>query len=343
MKSALARRYFNLNIRHKDERWRASRFLAPDKGQPRAPIFYGKRTVDELRGSSSGSSGLRSKELKEAQQFLGLLESARVNAFQPVIVTVDEGKVWIYEPTVGPSEYELIPGFSGDPDGILVKGYEVMHLVEPDGVPASNVPLILSSMKVNQAFSRNTFTEIRGGEFDRYSGNIAAVKAVLGETGEDFAVDPLDCLSAVEFETLIAKLFEADGCFVPAYRGGVMKDVDLYVYANGAKANGVIALAGDQLLNVQLKLSAKADQNYLLRWLNSDPRNLLISLDADVSGAAGCCHERWITRHGIRQWLADRPEVGRWLERSLEWLPVGWRAHRAFPTFAQAATECSVP
>lgn len=341
MKSTLPRRYFNLNIRHKDERWRASSFL--DQAQPRAPIFYGKRTVDELRGSPLGASGLRSKELKEAQQFLGLLQAARANGFQPVIVTIDEGRVWIYEPMAGPNEYGLIPAFSGEPDGILVKGYEVRHLVGCGGIPASKVPFILSSMKVNQAFSRNTFTEIHGGESGRYRGNVAAVKAMLKETAEGFAVDPMECLSAVEFETLVAKLFEADGCFVPAYRGGVMKEVDLYVYAKGARANGRVALPGDQALNVQLKLSAKADLNHLKGWLDSDPHNLLISLDNDVPGAGCYRHERWITRQGIRQWLADRPEVGRWLERSLDWLPVQWRAHRASPKSLQAAPECCVP
>ena len=341
MKSALPRRYYNLNIRHKDERWRATSFL--DHAQPRAPVFYGKRTVDELRGSALGASGLRSKELNEAQQFLGLLQSAQANGFQPVIVTIDVGRVWIYEPTAGPNEYGLIPAFSGDPDGILVKGYEVRHLVGRSGLPASKVPLILSSMKVNQAFSRNTFTEIHGGEAGRYRGNVAAVKAMLKETAEGFAVDPLECLSAVEFETLVAKLFEADGCFVPAYRGGVMKEVDLYVYANGATVNRMVAQPGDQALNVQLKLSARVDPKQLVRWLNSDPHNLLISLDDDVPIAANGCRERWITRQGIRQWLADRPEVGRWLERSLDWLPAQWRAHRSSPRSSQAAPECCVP
>ncbi|MGN2248115.1 hypothetical protein ACFWZ3_15650 [Frateuria sp. GZRR35] len=298
--------------------------------------------MDELRDSALGGSGLRSKELREAQQFLDLLGSARADGFQPVILTIDEGRVWIYEPTAGPHEYGLIPGFSGEPEGILVKGYEVRPLVDRRGIPASAVPLILSTMKVNQAFSRNTFTEILGGEFDRYRGNIAAIKAALEETGEGFAVDPLECLSAVEFETLVAKLFEADGCFVPAYRGGVMKDVDLYVYTEGAEAGALIPLPADRVLNVQLKLSAKADKEQLVRWLNADPHNLLISLDDEVPNAVGCCRERWITRHGVRQWLADRPEVGRWLERSLKWLPVGWRAHRPSPPVVQAAAECSV-
>ena len=33
----------------------------------------------------------------------------------------------------------------------------------------------------------------------------------------------LDCLSSVELETLVAKIFEAAGCFVPAHRGAVFE------------------------------------------------------------------------------------------------------------------------
>ncbi|MGN6238024.1 hypothetical protein [Dyella sp.] len=318
----LPRRYFNLNIRHKDDGWRASRFLG-DRTQPRAPIFYGRRTISELRHESIETIGLRAKELNEARRFLNLLDAAK-GCFQPVIVTVDEGRVWIYELMAGPHEYEFISGFAGDPGGILIKGYAVSHLAGPDGLAASDVPLVLSSMKANQAFSRNTFTEIGGGSFDRYRGNVAALKAMLREKDKGFRVDPLDCLSAVEFETLVAKLFEAQGCFVPAYRGGVMKDVDLYVHTRGARS-GAIKLPPDGVLSVQLKLSAKADDKSLVNWLMADPRRLLISLDDSVSPAAACCHERWITRGEIRTWIDVTPAVSAWLERSLDWLPQEWR------------------
>lgn len=319
--AGLPRRYFNLNIRHKDDGWRASRFLG-DRTQPRAPIFYGRRTISELRHDPIETIGLRAKELNEARRFLDLLDAAK-GRFQPVIVTVDEGRVWIYEPKAGPHECEFIPGFAGDPGGILVKAYAVSHLAGPDGLAASEVPLVLSSMKVNQAFSRNTFTEIGGAGFDRYRGNVAALKAMLRETDEGFRVDPLDCLSAVEFETLVARLFEAQGCFVPAYRGGVMKDVDLYVDTRGAR-RGPIMLPLDGVLSVQLKLSAKIDDRSLVKWLMGDPRRLLISLDDSVS-PVGACRERWITRGEIRTWIGAAPAVSAWLERSLDWLPQEWR------------------
>jgi hypothetical protein len=37
-------------------------------------------------------------------------------------------------------------------------------------------------------------------------------------------------LSSVQFETLIAKLFEEQGCFVPAYRGGATQGIDIIAF-----------------------------------------------------------------------------------------------------------------
>jgi hypothetical protein len=177
-------------------------------------------------------------------------------------------------------------------------------------------------MKVNQAFSRNTFTEINKDGVGRYKGNIAAIKAVLGESDDDFTVDPLDCLSAVEFETLVAKLYEAKGRFVPAYRGGVMKDVDLYVYSDRVDVSD-----GINVESVQLKLSAANSAESLAKWLESDTQNVLISLDTIVPDALISAHAegRFIGRKDIRNWINSSPVVKAWLDRSLDWLPTKWR------------------
>jgi hypothetical protein len=338
MNALLPRRYFNLNIRHSEGNWCAKGFLGCDS-KPRAPIFYGERTIEQLKNATLGSTGvdgLRAKELGEAKEFLGLYENSQKNGFQPVMVTIDDGRVWIYEPIGEPVEVERIDGIrdkkyngrtgSRQESQILVKAYDVRHLsmqhrdggstVGSRGIPTSEVPLILSSMKVNQAFSRNTFTEIYKSSVGRYKGNIAAIMTVLGESGDGFAVDPLDCLSAVEFETLVAKLYEAQNCFVPAYRGGVMKDVDLYVYSDRLNVR-----------SVQLKLSVANSAESLLKWIRSDTRNVLISLDSTVPDVLVDVHEegRFIGRRDIRNWINNSPVVKAWLDRSLDWLPQKWR------------------
>jgi hypothetical protein len=280
---------------------------------------------------------------------------SRKEGFQAVFVTIDEGRVWIYEPVGKPTEREWINGIrnkrgaatvatdmsgSNGKDRILVKAYDVNHLpmrrrtgeftAGVEGIPTSEVPLILSSMKVNQAFSRNTFTEINKDGVGRYTGNIAAIKTVLGESGDGFTVDPLDCLSAVEFETLVAKLFEAQNCFVPAYRGGVMKDVDLTVHTEGAIESAWLRLRRPEagsVMSVQLKLSAANDALSLDKWLSRDPRNVLISLDTAVPSALVAAHGegRFLGRSDIRDWVNKSSTVKAWLNRSLDWLRPEWR------------------
>jgi hypothetical protein len=113
MISRLPRCYFNLNIRHSEESWRAKVFLGCDS-RPRAPIFYGERTIEQLRSTNSDPQKvdkLRSKQRGEAKEFLELYEDSQEKGFQPVMVTIDDGRVWIYEPIGKPSECELIDGF----------------------------------------------------------------------------------------------------------------------------------------------------------------------------------------------------------------------------------------
>ena len=60
----------------------------------------------------------------------------------------------------------------------------------------------------------------------KYEGNIAAIKYLIGELN-DFKIDPLKTLSSVQLETLVVKIFEKNGAFIPAWRGGTLKDIDI--------------------------------------------------------------------------------------------------------------------
>jgi hypothetical protein len=64
----------------------------------------------------------------------------------------------------------------------------------------------------------------------KHYGNCKALNFML--TGITPEVDSFEhylrCLSSMEFETLIAKIFEEQGYFVPAYRGGTLRRYDLF-------------------------------------------------------------------------------------------------------------------
>ena len=65
----------------------------------------------------------------------------------------------------------------------------------------------------------------------------------------------LECLGSVELETLVAKVFEAAGCFVPAYRGGCIQDLDLFAHnyrAVDIELDGLVVPAGERI-SIQVK------------------------------------------------------------------------------------------
>jgi len=119
----------------------------------------------------------------------------------------------------------------------------------------------------------------------------------------------LECLGSVELETLVAKVFEAAGCFVPAYRGGCIQDVDLFAHnyrAVDIELDGLVVPAGERI-SIQVKGTSR---------LNACPDGVgcLIALDAPQSPR--CFGENWLFTRA-----AYFPEVAEWLKLSLSWLP----------------------
>ena len=97
-------------------------------------------------------------------------------------------------------------------------------------------PLVLATIKSNTRLTMGTFKSIEDpnnpeSHMNSYFGNIKALEYILKGKKEKVTVDSfaeyMECLSPIEFETLIAKLKEEEGYFVPAYKGGMLKDYDL--------------------------------------------------------------------------------------------------------------------
>lgn len=112
-------------------------------------------------------------------------------------------------------------------------------------------PLVLATIKSNTRLTMGTFKSIEDpnnpeSHMNSYFGNIKALEYILKGKKEKVTVDSfaeyMECLSPIEFETLIAKLKEEEGYFVPAYKGGMLKDYDLICKKDGRQENIQIKL-----------------------------------------------------------------------------------------------------
>lgn len=301
-------RYFNLNIKHyenpaqyRPNEKRVSHATKWLDVSGAAPIFYEMNSLAEIRvGNMLGSA----KAKAEASQFVEI--GSHPKEFENItIVTIDEGYVWIYRPK-GEILENPVDGYPRD----LPKFFPVEILAKR---PVKDVPFILASMRVNQAFSRGTFVQIKE-EAGYGLGNIAAIEAVLKQEKKanrpEVEADPLDCLSSVELETLIAKIFENNGFFVPAYRGGVLADIDLIVHNRTSLEIDLDGLRVEpaQSKTIQIKLQTNKPGK------DKGQANYLITASSLKSGAA-CFGREWLYEQ-----INKVQSVKDWLDESLSWL-----------------------
>lgn len=319
-------RYFNLNIRH-------DHYAALDKGHPSAaqywldkrefaPIFYGALTIGDIEADNDKFKCWKNS-CAEIRIFtkLGDTNSANIKC---IIVTIDEGYVWFYEPS-GPvqmmdDDKSSVRQEKGQDWFDWPKAFPIKLLAKKH---VKDVPLVLSSMKVNKWMSMGTFREIERTRGGTYLGNIAAIESVLKTWQHNFPVDPLDCLSSIEFETLIAKILEEHGCFVPAYKGGFLKDVDLIAKPKETKSIAGMPIEAGKNIAFQLKLSL---DRRLLNDLRKERVNYLIGLNDDASMNRNFANSELYHLCFGRTWLQkalwQSPLASEWLRQSLEWLPL---------------------
>lgn len=170
----------------------------------------------------------------------------------------------------------------------------------------TEIPAILASITANTYYYSGTFRQIRD------NGNIKAIESVLNngkiscsKIGKFDSL--LECLSSFELETLVAKIFEEYGCFVPAYRGGNMKGLDIFAENDLTKdidIGGIIVPAKTRK-SIQVKRGGD---------MISPPTGIDFLITADKSRV----------KYGAN-WFVDAikyaPKTTQWLKRSLNWLP----------------------
>jgi len=203
----------NINISKTSQTSRVDEWIGKHK---KAPIFYGRSTIAEIK---SGKAQINSKPLPHDAKLFADTFSDKINE-KAVVFSIGEENIYFYKQAGKLQEYEE---YTINDETHLVKGFPIELIGEPQKI--IHAPLVLVTIKANRWMSAGTFKLVDEKKGGSYFGNILAIKYLLsGERQKVFSFQNyLQCLSALEFETFIAKLYEERGYYVPAYKGGVHK------------------------------------------------------------------------------------------------------------------------
>lgn len=261
-----------------------------------APIFYGNATIEQIKNNKGHK--LTSQQYQDAKRFIDTFSIMNSNA---IICSIGNEYTYIYKQDGPLQEY----GKYKLPNGDLVKAVKI-KLIKKEKI--KNCPLILVSIKANRYIASGTFKNL---SHERYSGNSKALDFLIERKlvrVSNFA-EYLKCLSSIEFETLIAKYLEESGLFVPAYKGGFIRNYDLFCRNMTVKDIKIdkIIVKPKESISVQIKL-------HLPRNAHSAGTDYFFCIFSDVSADNIYDHEY------IRRNLEKAPATKKWLENSLYWI-----------------------
>ena len=287
----------------------------------RAPIFFGDYEHEDYTNAKKNKKKLEdfnTKQLNEACEFINLY---KVNK-EARIITIGDEKIWIYKIK------GQIKNGNIEFDKIRPKYYDIEFIKKKD-FKIEDVPYILATMKTNQAFSRNTFRKI---DEKKYEANIAAIKFLIGELN-DFKIDPLKTLPSVQLETLIAKIFEKNKAFIPAWRGGTLKGIDIIAkFEKNIPYNLFKKKIKEKKIRIQVKIQLN-DKNKLeeLKKLLKEPNFFLITAEDGPLKELEKYHEKnYLTSKWIKKQIYNYDEIKKWYEECIKWLPTQNRKETVF-------------
>jgi hypothetical protein len=277
----------------------------------RAPIFFGHYEHEDYINAKKNKKKLgefNTKQLNEACEFINLYKENK----EARIITIGDEKIWIYKIK------SQIKNGKIEFNKFRQKYYDIEIIKHPK---IEDVPYILATMKTNQAFSRNTFRKI---DEKKYEANIAAIKSLIGELN-DFKIDPLKTLSSVQLETLIAKIFEKNNAFIPAWRGGTLKDIDIIAEFEKNIPDNLfkVKVQGKKIkIQVKIQLNDKNNLDEIEKNLKK-PNFFLITAEIGPLKEFEKYHEEnYLTSKWINQQINSCDEIRNWFEKCIEWLPI---------------------
>jgi hypothetical protein len=299
--------YFNLKIGKGN--YLAEEWLARENylKRPAAVIFFGPCTIQQI---SSGAPEID----KQAIDFY--LNSLPENRHKTVITVIKRGKGWIIQPSGDMEEHHPTTRDSHN----LGDLWKVVPVKIAKEFLLKDIPHILAGINSNAYLGRGTYRPIS------YWGTIKSIHYVLGLPFPADHLKPenctpkhlLECLSSLELETLVAKIFEAAGCFVSAYRGGYIPDIDLFARNNGTQKINLdgIEISPNERVTIQVKG---------LNKVRSVAKEVSYFIGLDAPKLDNGFNANWIYNQ-VNRYLS----VSAWLKNSLYWLPKAFQ--QKFPT-----------
>jgi hypothetical protein len=215
------------------------------------------------------------------------------------VIALHQGMLYLTKPA-GPVVFwkcDTQIGYAGSGEYVKLLPVNVVKVCR-----VTDIPAVLSTLTANAYFYSGTFREIKD------TGVVRAIQSVAGAriTTINSPQELLMCLSSIELETLIAKLFEEGGCFVPAYRGGASIGIDILARNTSARSIEVlgICISPGGATSIQVKRTG----------IFSAP-------------PAGCDHLVVAERDAVTvlNFVQQTSQTKRWLAESLVWLPADVR------------------
>lgn len=273
-------------------------------GAPAIPIYFNGAPANEAEFKSNGGA-------KEQGR---LFFECGASPSDKNVVVIHSGKVTV----ASPKSNVIFKKSTKHKDHI---GYVKLLpiAIQSQRLSITEVPAILASMTSNRYYYSGTFREIKD------PGNLKALQFVTNRAipppATPSIVNLLECLSSFELETLVAKLLEEAGCFVPAYRGGNMKGADLFAFNDTNSTINVSGLSiphGKKGVSIQVKRSNKT--------LAAPPVGIDYLVGMKVRPGLRNFDHTWFLNS-----FATASATKDWLKRSLYWLPHPYRAANGLP------------
>lgn len=268
--------------------------------KPAAVIFFGHTKVNDL---------LRNKYPKKKQAIEFCKSGWPSDRKNTTAVVISSGELWLVRPKS--RVRDLKREKHNIPKAMEIKVLKRKKLTD--------IPAVLANISTNRYLSSGTFREI---DKTKYRGKIKAIRAVLGKSLSRSdrrkkhlnATDLFDCLSSVELETLVSKLFENKGCFVPAYRGGYLKDIDIFARNDSTKSINLdgISIAPKQTISIQVKTKIGKKEPIVADYF--------IALDTHKDDKS--FDANWLLKQ-----VKNSSSTKSWLLKSLSWLPKDFLKH----------------
>jgi hypothetical protein len=305
----------------------ATTWLAGDNPlkRPAIPVYFDSRSEAEYREiidklKTVGPEGLRRRAFEGVStQALAFVSASTSIADRTLIVVMYGGRICLLKPAGAVKFFPV--GCQGGNATCTTKAMPIAKLVD---VNLADVPAVLAGLPADQYLSRGTFRPIT------HWGNLKAIDVVLERhvgieptrsaehwQRDQHAAQLLECLGSTGLETLVARVLEDAGCFVPARTGGVLRDIDLFAHndsdtpmtISAADQNhGEIRIPARGSITIQVKSWPSGTDKF-----KSPIVDYLIGLDVKGPGSLSA---EWLLKAAV-----GRPPVRTWLTRSLEWLP----------------------